>query len=137
MVVEDYLSNYVIVAPLADKTAETIAEVFLKQVVLVYGPPAVVHSDRGSEFRNKVMTELCTMIEAKKIFTTPYHPQADGKVERFNRTIQRMLACYVSADQKNWDVILPYILYAYNTTTSRQQEKIINQSLATPFVFEK
>jgi hypothetical protein len=120
MVVEDYLSNYVIVAPLADKTAETIAEVFLKQVVLVYGPPAVVHSDRGSEFRNKVMTELCTMIEAKKIFTTPYHPQADGKVERFNRTIQRMLACYVSADQKNWDVILPYILYAYNTTTSRK-----------------
>ena len=90
MVIEDYLSNYVVVAPIKDKKAETIAEVFLNQVILIYGPPGVIHSDRGSEFRNKVMAELCDIINAKKSFTTPYHPQADGKVERFNRTIQML-----------------------------------------------
>jgi hypothetical protein len=120
MVVQDYLSNYVIVAPIPNKEAETVAAVFLNQVVLVYGPPAVVHSDRGTEFCNTVMTELCRRISSKKTFTTSYHPQADGKVERFNRTIQRLLACYVGPDQKNWDTLLPYVLYAYNTTTSRK-----------------
>ena len=120
MVVEDYLSNFVVVAPIPDKNAATVAEVFLKQVILVYGPPAVIHSDRGLEFKNKVMAELCDLINAKKIFTTPYHPQADGKVERFNRTIQRILACYVGSEQRNWDILLPYVLYAYNTTTSRK-----------------
>jgi hypothetical protein len=120
MVVEDYLSNYVVVAPIKDKRAETIADVFLNQVILTYGPPGVIHSDRGSEFRNKVMAELCDIINAKKSFTTPYHPQADGKVERFNRTIQRLLACYVAKGQRNWDIILPFVLYAYNTTTGRK-----------------
>ena len=120
MVVEDYLSNYVVVAPIKDKRAETIADVFLNQVILIYGPPGVIHSDRGSEFRNKVMAELCDIINAKKSFTTPYHPQADGKVERFNRTIQRLLACYVAKGQRNWDIILPFVLYAYNTTTGRK-----------------
>ncbi len=62
------------------------------------------------------MAELCECINAKKSFTTPYHPQADGKVERFNRTIQRLLACCVDRGQRNWDIILPYVLYAYNTT---------------------
>ena len=66
------------------------------------------------------MAELCECINAKKSFTTPYHPQADGKVERFNRTIQRLLACYVDRGQRNWDIILPYVLYAYNTTTGRK-----------------
>jgi len=47
--------------------------------------------------------------------TTPYHLQTNGAVERFNRTLQNMIAMYVNAYQDDWDEILPYVLYAYRT----------------------
>ena len=46
----------------------------------------VIHSDQGREFENKVMQELCLLCGSHKTRTTPYHPESDGLVERFNRT---------------------------------------------------
>ena len=53
--------------------------------------PSVIHSDQGREFENKVMQELCLLCGTHKIRTTPYHPESDGLVERFNRTLLMML----------------------------------------------
>jgi hypothetical protein len=52
---------------------------------------------------------------------TSYHPQTNGKVERFNSTLVAMLAMYVSMDQKDWDQkdwdqMIPYCVFAYNTS---------------------
>ncbi|KZS10100.1 Uncharacterized protein APZ42_025514 [Daphnia magna] len=47
--------------------------------------------------------------------TTAYHPQTDGLVERFNRTLCDMLACYFSDQPANWDKYLPFVTFAYNT----------------------
>ena len=56
------------------------------------------------------------MWSIKQSFTSPYHPQTDGMVERFNRTLANMLSCYVRENQKNWDLFLPYVLFAYRTS---------------------
>ena len=53
-----------------------------------------------------------------RVFTSPYHAQCDGMVERFNRTLLKMLGCYVEKGQKDWDVHLPWMIYAYNTSHS-------------------
>ena len=52
----------------------------------------------------------------KKVNTSSYHPQTDGLVERFNRTLTSMLAKTVEKDERNWDHRLPYVLFAYRTS---------------------
>ena len=54
----------------------------------------VLHSDQGREFENKIMQERCIMGGSHKTKTTPYHPESDGMVERFNRTLLMMLAMF-------------------------------------------
>ena len=65
---------------------------FFNQVVCRFGMPIVIHSDQGREFENKIMQELCILCGSHKTRTTPYHPESDGMVERFNRTLLMMLA---------------------------------------------
>ena len=48
--------------------------------------------------------------------TTAYHPQTDGLVERFNRTLTDMLSKKVQKGGKDWDQQLPYVLFAYRTS---------------------
>lgn len=51
-----------------------------------------------------------------KTKTTPYHPQSDGLVERFNRTLRQMLSIFVSENFDDWDDLLPSLLVAYRAT---------------------
>ncbi|XP_037518202.1 uncharacterized protein LOC119394979 [Rhipicephalus sanguineus] len=54
-------------------------------------------------------------------YSTPhingYHPQTNGVTERLNRTLGDMLTMYIDSDHSNWDAILPFVTYAYNTAT--------------------
>ena len=56
------------------------------------------------------------LLGLKKVNTTAYHPQMDGLVERFNRTLTDMLAKIVKENGKDWDLQLPYVLLAYRAT---------------------
>ncbi len=56
------------------------------------------------------------MLSTKKTRTTPYHPQSDGQVERFNRTLLDMLSKYVQDDQTDWDVHIPHVMMAYRSS---------------------
>ena len=47
---------------------------------------------------------------------TPYHPQSDGMVERFNHTLLNLLSIAVEEDEHNWDAQLPMSLLAYRTS---------------------
>jgi len=56
-----------------------------------------------------LLEEMHQLLHIKKIRTTPYHPQADVLVERFNGTLNGMLRKFVSHNQKDWDEYLPYL----------------------------
>jgi len=47
-------------------------------------------------------------------YTTPYHPQTNGQVERYNRTLVRQLRCYIAEHQTEWDSLLALLTTAYN-----------------------
>jgi transposase InsO family protein len=49
-----------------------------------------------------------------KVFTTAYHPNTNGQVERFNRTILNSLRGYIAANQSNWDEFTSALTFAYN-----------------------
>jgi transposase InsO family protein len=53
----------------------------------VYGPPVSLLTDNGPQFTAKFFQAVCSELGIRKIFTTAYHPQTNGQVERYNRTI--------------------------------------------------
>ena len=95
-----------------DHAAETVAEVFFGEFFTRFGLPGELHSDQGREFESRVFKQCCELLGVKKTRTTPLHPQGDGMVERFNRTLVDELAKFCSEDQQDWDLWLPYALMA-------------------------
>lgn len=71
----------------------------MKEYVSQYGVPMILHSDQGRNFESAVFQEMCELLGIKKTKTTPYHPQSDGMVERFNRTIETQLSNFVDYNQ--------------------------------------
>ena len=78
--------------------------------------PLQLHSDQGRQFEADVMREVCRLLQIKKTRTTPYHPQSDGLVERFNRTLINMLAATVHDHLTQWESHLKKMCMAYNTS---------------------
>ena len=85
----------------------------LLEVVCRFGVSLLIHSDQGCNFVSAVFTEMCQLLGIQKTRTKAYHPQSDGMVERFNRTIEDQLAKFVDYHQQDWDEELPYLMLAY------------------------
>ena len=94
LVMVDWFSRRTEEFLLPDKTGLAVADTFFQHIVCRFGMPMVIHSDQGREFENKVMQELCLLCGSHKTRTTPYHPENDGLVEHFNRTLLMMPAMF-------------------------------------------
>ncbi|KAJ8011800.1 hypothetical protein DPEC_G00062010 [Dallia pectoralis] len=64
------------------------------------------------KFESRVFAEMCQRLGVEKMRTTPPHPQSDGLVERFHRTLGQQLAIVTEKHQKDWDTHLPLVLMA-------------------------
>jgi Integrase zinc binding domain/RNase H-like domain found in reverse transcriptase len=89
--------------PLRTITALGAAKDFCDAWVFSYGPQRYLLTDKGTQFNAKVFLSVCRELGIAKIFTTAYHPQTYGQVERFNRTIIDSLRGYVERLQNYWD----------------------------------
>jgi hypothetical protein len=116
LVVGDYFTKWTQAFALPDQTAQSVADVLATQFFSVFGIPRWIHSDQGRNFESHLFRELCQLLEVKKTRTTPYHPQSDGMVERFNRTCVQMLKAFVGENRDDWDDHLPYLTQAYRSS---------------------
>jgi predicted aspartyl protease len=115
LVVMDYFSKWPEVFALPNQEATTIARKLVDDIFSRFGLPLEIHSDQGRNFESNVFQETCKILGIHKTRTTPYHPQSDGMVERFNQTLERHLAKLVDSHQKDWDEYIPLFLLAYRT----------------------
>ncbi|UYV84941.1 hypothetical protein LAZ67_X004064, partial [Cordylochernes scorpioides] len=115
IVCTDYLTKYAVTKAIPTGGAVEVAKFMVNDVVLKHGAPRELITDRGRSFQAKVVNELTKMCGMSHYFTTAYHPQTNGLTERLNKTLVDMLSMYVDVDQKNWDSVLPFITFAYNT----------------------
>jgi hypothetical protein len=116
LIIADYFTRWTEAYPMPNQEAQTVAKIFMQEFVCRFGVPRQVHSDQGRQFESGVFQELCRLLQIDKTRTTPYHPQSDGLVERFNRTIEEMLSKYISTDQRDWDEHLAHIMLAYRSS---------------------
>uniref|UniRef100_A0A8C5M0U9 ribonuclease H n=1 Tax=Leptobrachium leishanense TaxID=445787 RepID=A0A8C5M0U9_9ANUR len=111
LVVLDYATRYPEAMPLRNSSAKSIA----KELVLMFsrvGIPKEILTDQGTPFMSRVMRELCKLMGIKQLRTSVYHPQTDGLVERFNKTLKSMLRKVIDRDGRNWDLLLPYLMFS-------------------------
>jgi len=86
------------------------------EVFLRFSAPEPLHSDQGRQFESRLLSEVCKLMHIHKTRTTPYHPQSDGLVERFNRTMLAMLATCAKDNPLDWEKHVRKVCMAYNTS---------------------
>jgi transposase InsO family protein len=65
-------------------TGAMIAELYMSEIVCLHGLPKKILSDRGSQFTSKFLEKLHESMDTKLNFSSAYHPQIDGQIERSN-----------------------------------------------------
>ncbi|KAJ8353339.1 hypothetical protein SKAU_G00209060 [Synaphobranchus kaupii] len=111
LVVLDYATRYPEAIPLRTMATKGIA----RKLMLLFsrvGLPEEILTDQGTPFMSRIMRDLCQLMKVTQLRTSVYHPQTDGLVERFNQTLKKMLKKTMEADGRNWDQLLPFVLFA-------------------------
>ena len=90
-----------------------LEELFIKEIVLRYGAPEDIVTDRGSIFTSAFWSEVCYQLHVKRRLSTAFHPQTDGQTERQNQTLEHYLRVYCSERQDDWAELLPIAEFAY------------------------
>jgi transposase InsO family protein len=109
-------SKYIVLVPIRDKTAITVAKVIYDRIFLTYGAGEIL-TDNGGEFRNELLSELCRLMGVARAFTTAYEARTNAVCERSHATINSMLAKCIAENQRDWATRLPYVQFCYNAST--------------------
>ncbi|CAF4378294.1 unnamed protein product, partial [Rotaria sp. Silwood2] len=113
--ITDYFTRWVTAIALPDCSAQTTAQALFKEYICRYGVPKSILSDQGTHFKNQLMEAMAKLIGYNHIFSSVYHPQTNGMVERFNATFVPQIAKLQNRENNNWDEFLSPVVFAYNT----------------------
>ena len=95
---------------IADQSAATCARAVYAECIARYGVPEQLHSDRGAQFEFALFAELCATFGVDKTRPTVYRLQANGKCDRFNRTLVAILRRAVQRRPYDWESLLAQVL---------------------------
>ena len=99
-------------------TAVSTAGILVNKYIPLWGRPISLHSDNGLQFGSKLSHASYKLQGIRKTSTISHHPNSNGGVERVNHTMAQMLAMVVNEQQNDWDVHLPHVEFACNTSVS-------------------
>lgn len=122
LVVSDYFTKWTEAFAMPNMEAKTVAKIMVEEVFVRLGTPRIIHSDQGRQFESELFREVCRLFHIQKTRTTAYHPQSDGMVERFNRTLTSMLSAFVQENQTDWDEHIPYVMMAYRSAEHKSTQ---------------
>ncbi len=125
LVCVNHLTRYVILAPLKDKTATAVAHALVAHLFCPFSTARVILSDNGAEYRNGVVTEICSQFGISQTFTAAYHPASNGLVERANKNFLEVLRSIVNYLLDNWEDWLPHIAASINSSVNDSTLHII------------
>jgi hypothetical protein len=119
-VVVDYFTKWVEVKDLANITAPTIQKLFWQNIVCRFGVPRELAVDNGKQFDYYSFKEYCRTLRTHAKFSSVYHPQYNGAVERANGLIfLGIKKCLFDQKKVKWTDELLKVIWSHNTTVSR------------------
>ena len=123
----DYATRYPEAIPMKSADAEHVAEELVKVFARV-GIPREILSDQGSSFKSKLLQELYRLLRVEALRMSPYHPQTDGLVEHFNKTLEdMMLPRMVKTGTNSFQISCTHLVInsaETNVSTRLSQEKL-------------
>jgi len=121
LVVMDMYSGWVWCYPITPDDFNSVgtARILVDQHCTIHGTPAKLLSDRGSIFMSALAKAFYQYMGMRKLSTTAYHPECNGKCERFMQELAQMLAMAVSDGGGDWADWLPHVSFAHNTAHNR------------------
>ena len=112
----DYLTKWPEAKPVTEVTAKKTVQFVYEDIICHHGCPGKILTDRGTHFNNFLLKGLLERFTIKHLMFTPYHPQTNGLVERFNQTLGEALARTAADHLDDWDKYIAPILFAYRTS---------------------
>ncbi|GFT11196.1 transposon Ty3-I Gag-Pol polyprotein [Nephila pilipes] len=109
----DRFSKWPEAYPLVEISAEAVANTFYTGWISRFGPPLRLTTDQGTQFEASLFDALSKFLGTEKRHTTPYHPAANGQVERFHRQLKAAIMAHGNAQ---WTTVLPTILMGFRAT---------------------
>ena len=116
LVFQDHFTKYMLAYVTPDQTVKTIAKFLYGGYISIFGAPARLLHDRDANFTSNVIEELCKILGIKQLWTTPYHPQTNGLVERLHQMIMHMIGKVGEDKKADWPSHLAEIVHTYNAT---------------------
>ena len=124
----DSLTNWPIARSVPYASASAVADFLYEEIVMRFGCPAEIITDRGSAFTSNLIKSYVHRMGANHKLTSAFHPRTNSKVERFNGIIKPILRKYVNGAIHRWDDFLETALWACrirkHTTTGNSPFKL-------------
>ena len=118
IVLMDYATRWPEAKAVSAPTSRAAVDVIL-DICNRFAVPKEILTDRGSHFVNAMLRNVYKRLRIHHITTTPYLPQTDGMVERFNGTLKSKLKRSLSTFHGQWDQALPFVLGEYHSSPCR------------------
>jgi hypothetical protein len=117
LVVVDQLSKVAHFLPVKETiTASQLAELYISRIVSLHGIPKEISSDHGGLFTFKFWESFQEAMGTHITWSSAYHPQSQGQVERVNQVLEDMLRACVISFGKKWEESLPFAEFSYNNS---------------------
>ena len=111
----EYVTKWTEAEPVETRWSEVAAKFLYENIITRFGCPLTLISDQGTHFINKTIKNLTDQFHVDHRRSTTYHPQSNGVIEAFNKTLKKGLNKVFNTDKADWDKKIPAILWVYRT----------------------
>ncbi|RMC04290.1 hypothetical protein DUI87_19109 [Hirundo rustica rustica] len=122
LVLTDTFSGW-LAFPTRTAKAQEVTKALLQEIILHFGVPATMSSDRGPHFLSKIVQQMSHHLSIDWELHTSYHPQSSGQVEKMNRLIKQQIIRLGQEVKLPWSQALPLALLQIRTKP-RIKEKL-------------